>query len=83
MFSESHCPYLDFLTNLTAAEMVDEEIYQVVQYMDLAMNPVPDKESTVDDIVSPADNVGPWAGTTESQGHILFIFSAYHLSILR
>jgi hypothetical protein len=43
----SHHP--DLLTNLTADEMLDDESYQVVRYMDLAMNLVPGEESAVDD----------------------------------
>jgi hypothetical protein len=39
----------DLLDKLTADEMVDEESYQVVRYMDLAMDPVPGEESAVND----------------------------------
>lgn len=39
----------DLLNRLTADEMADEESYQVVRYMDLAMDPVPGEESAVDD----------------------------------
>ena len=39
----------DLLNRLTADEMEDEESYQVVRYMDLAMDPVPGEESAVDD----------------------------------
>ena len=39
----------DLLNRLTADEMVDDESYQVVRYMDLAMEPVPGEESAVDD----------------------------------
>lgn len=37
------------LTNLGAEEMVDEEDYKLVRYMDLAMNPIPGEESAVTD----------------------------------
>jgi hypothetical protein len=43
----SHHP--DLLNRLMADEMVDDESYQVVRYMDLAMEPVPGEESAVDD----------------------------------
>jgi len=39
----------DLLNRLTADEMVDDDSYQVVRYMDLAMDPVPGEESAVDD----------------------------------
>lgn len=39
----------DLLDRLTADEMVDDDSYQVVRYMDLAMNPVPGEESAVND----------------------------------
>jgi hypothetical protein len=39
----------DLLNHLTANEMADDESYHVVNYMDLAMNPVPSEESAVDD----------------------------------
>lgn len=45
--SPTHHP--DLLNGLMADEMADEESYQVVRYMDLAMNPVPGEESAVDD----------------------------------
>jgi len=43
--------HLDLLNRLTADEMADEESYQVVRYMDLAMDPVPGEESAVHDFV--------------------------------
>jgi hypothetical protein len=42
----SHHPNL--LNRLMADKMVDDESYQVVRYMDLAMEPVPGEESAVD-----------------------------------
>jgi hypothetical protein len=39
----------ELLTNLNAEEMVDDESYKLVRYMDLAMNPIPGEESAVDD----------------------------------
>ncbi|KAI6112836.1 hypothetical protein F5141DRAFT_742017 [Pisolithus sp. B1] len=39
----------DLVNNLTADEMENEDSYQVVRYMDLAMNLVPDEESAVVD----------------------------------
>jgi hypothetical protein len=40
----------DLATFQTADEMVDDDSYQVVRYMDLAMDPVPGEESAVDDL---------------------------------
>ena len=40
---------LDLLSKLTADEMEDDESYQVVQYMDLAMSLIPGEESAVVD----------------------------------
>ncbi|KIM92408.1 hypothetical protein PILCRDRAFT_810464 [Piloderma croceum F 1598] len=39
----------DLLNRLMADEMVDDDSYQVVRYMDLAMDPVPGEESAVGD----------------------------------
>ncbi|KAH9483370.1 hypothetical protein JR316_0005476 [Psilocybe cubensis] len=39
----------DLLTNLTAEEAVEDDTYQVLRYMDLAMNPIPGEESAVVD----------------------------------
>jgi hypothetical protein len=41
----------DLLNNLTADEMTDEASYRVVQYIDLAMDQIPDEESAVNDFV--------------------------------
>ena len=37
------------LNHLTADEMVEEQNYKLLRYMELAMNPVPESESAVDD----------------------------------
>lgn len=52
----------DLLNNLTADEMADEESYQVVRYMDLAMDPVPGEESAVDDFAMQLLRVMRYAG---------------------
>ena len=39
----------DLLDRLTADEMVDDDSYHLLRYMDLAMDPVPGEESAVDD----------------------------------
>jgi len=41
--------HLDLTERLTADEMENEDSYQVVRYMDLAMDPIPGEESAVDD----------------------------------
>jgi hypothetical protein len=41
--------HLDLAERLTADEMENEDSYQVVRYMDLAMDPIPGEESAVDD----------------------------------
>lgn len=52
----------DLLNRLTADEMADEESYQVVRYMDLAMDPVPGEESAVDDFAMQLLRVMGYAG---------------------
>jgi len=39
----------DLIDKATADEMEDEDSYQVLRYMDLAMDPIPGEESAVDD----------------------------------
>ncbi|KAF8529588.1 hypothetical protein BU17DRAFT_36464 [Hysterangium stoloniferum] len=52
----------DLLNRLTADEMADEESYQVVRYMDLAMDPVPGEESAVDDFAMQLLRIMGYAG---------------------
>src|SRR6266702_724987 len=52
----------DLLNRLTADEMADEESYQVVRYMDLAMSLIPGEESAVDDFTMQLLRVMGYAG---------------------
>jgi len=52
----------DLLNRLTADEMVDDDSYQVVRYMDLAMDPVPGEESAVDDFAMQLLRMMDYAG---------------------
>jgi len=52
----------DLLNRLMADEMEDDESYQVVRYMDLAMDLVPGEESAVDDFAMQLLRVMGYAG---------------------